>query len=251
MDVSYAFEDGSTPVFYSKPIPRGTIISNFRGSFTPDTGCPVSFPMPLSSLVLAEIAIDVAYLADLLNKASNNQKIDGHAFQEAVLLLCYRLVNESAIKERGNEKDVDRLCQLTLISFLTMLLLEYGQSPLRYGLLSRKLKAAIEQTACLDTNVRLLLWCNFVGGVALFTPSDDSWMRPLICRICVQLKLTNWAEVRQILISFAWIKSIHDKPGKALWDTMMKRATGGGGTDGVSTTGQESPTSSTSFSTTS
>ena len=182
--------------------------------------------MTLTSPILADIALDVAYLADLINRTCKQRKLNGHDFQEAVLLLCYRLINFCPINEPGAVNDLDRLCQLTLITFLTTLLLEYGRNPARYNLLSGNLGTTMRQTTCLGTNASFVLWCIFVGGIAVFNADDDQWMWPLLSRICQQCELSSWAEVRDILISFAWIKPIHDKPGKALWETFTDSSKG-------------------------
>jgi hypothetical protein len=150
--------------------------------------------MTLTSPILADIAIDVAYLAELINKICKQRKLDGYDFQEAVLLLCYRLVHFCPIDEPRATNDLHRLCQLTLITFITTLLLEYGRNPARYNLLSGNLGITMRQTTILGTNASFVLWCIFVGGIAVFYEDDDQWMQPPLSRICRQLEVSSWAE---------------------------------------------------------
>ena len=187
--------------------------------------------MTPTSPIIADIAINVACLAERINKTSKQRKLDGYEFQEAVLLLCYQLVHFCPIDEPSVTNDLDRLCQLTLIAFITTLLLEYGHNPARYNLLSGNLATTMMQTAISGTNASFMLWCIFVGGITVFHRDDDEWMRPLLSRICQQLELSSWAEVRDVLMSFAWIKSIHDKPGKVLWETFTDGSKGHTGGD--------------------
>ena len=61
------------------------------------------------------------------------------------------------------------------------------------------------------------------GGISLFTASDYGWSRPLLLSNLTSCGMEGWDQIKVVLDSFMWIGMVQDKPGKALFDSMIAR----------------------------
>lgn len=68
---------------------------------------------------------------------------------------------------------------------------------------------------------QIIIWLLTVGGISIFTTSDDTWLKHSLQEHIVICKLKSWSEMRGILKSFMWIDLLHDKPGKDIFDSIL------------------------------
>ena len=67
-----------------------------------------------------------------------------------------------------------------------------------------------------------MLWLLMVGGISIFSASDDAWLKGVLKVQVTLCHIRSWNEVREILKSFIWISPLHDTLGKAIFDSVWK-----------------------------
>jgi hypothetical protein len=67
-----------------------------------------------------------------------------------------------------------------------------------------------------------MLWLLMVGGISIFSASDDAWLKGVLKVQVTLCHIRSWNEVREILKPFIWISPLHDTLGKAIFDSVWK-----------------------------
>ena len=162
---------------------------------------------------------DITTFSHLLDQNPARFGLTPSTFQGALILFAYRLLHIYPLANPPDNVLEDAL-HLTALGFLTTILFEYGRLHVRgYDLLSNRLRNAISS---LMTTIKLkdqpaLLWILFAGGIALFGPEDEAWLRPCILSTLSTLRVESWEEGVEIIGRLPWIHAIHDRPGLVLW----------------------------------
>jgi hypothetical protein len=217
-DIALALRRGTATHFHVAHITHSIIlyglaeISELRGSRKGLLGLTGLAPE------LRELAIDTVNLTSLLSNKSQSHRLDPCGFEEALISICCRLIGVHPIGSSQPIDQLDELCQLSMIAFMASLLLEYSRQSSSYELVSEKLGIALRRVSQTDSHDETMLWCLFIGAIAVFDLQEDRWLRPLLSKTCARIHLHSWTEVRSVLVSFCWIDAVHERLGKAVWD---------------------------------
>ena len=68
----------------------------------------------------------------------------------------------------------------------------------------------------------IMLWLLMVGDLSRSTTLDDKWLKDSLQEHLDICHVKSWNELRDILKSFMWISSLHDKPGKDILDYVLE-----------------------------
>ena len=179
---------------------------------------------------LPSVMLSVVSFASLLNGREREErtKLDPLIYTESLVWL-YRLVEVSPLRQppsMSEGPDVD-VAHLAMLAFMTTLLPKYGRDDSNH-LIADHLERAIQDLHVTspdtqDSGLLLLLWALFIGGVSVLKRKDHQC---LILEICERLELHDWPAVRRQLCGFPWIYTLHDLPGRRLWEDAQRRSIG-------------------------
>jgi hypothetical protein len=215
------------------------------------TGCPTLFPNDAiapanyvssdsrvireqllgTSSRLSSIMLSVVSFAGLLNgrERKGRTKLDPLSYTETIVSLLYRLIEVAPLRQPRPLLGglYDDVTHLAMLAFMTTLLPEYGHNDSSYLLLSDSLESAIQNlhftsAETQDSGSSLLLWALYIGGVSVLKRKDHRW---LILDTCERLDLHDWPAVLRQLCGFPWIHTLHDVPGRSLWEGAQRRST--------------------------
>ena len=179
---------------------------------------------------LSQIMLSVVSFASLLNsrEREGQTKLDPLSYTETLVSLLYRLIEIAPLGKPRSKSGVlcDNVAHLAMLAFMTTLLPEYGRDDSSH-LLSDFLESAIQDlhgtsADTQDSGFSLLLWSLFIGGVSVLKRKNHQW---LILETCERLDLHDWPAVRHQLCEFPWIHTLHDVPGRCLWEDAQRRST--------------------------
>jgi hypothetical protein len=162
---------------------------------------------------LLSIMLSVVSFAGLLNgrEGKGQTKLDPLSYTEAIVSLLYRLIEVAPL---GQPQPLlgglyDDVTHLAMLAFMTTLLPEYGHNNSSYLLLSDSLESAIQNL-------------HVIGGVSVLKRKNHRW---LILDTCERLGLHDWPVALRQLCGFPWIHTLHDDPGRSLWEDAQRRST--------------------------
>ena len=179
---------------------------------------------------LSSVMLDVASFASLLNgrEREGRTKLDPLSYTELLVWLLYRLIEVAPLGQKRciSAGLYDDVAHLAMLAFMTTLLPKYGRDDSSH-LLSERLDSAVQDLDVTsadhqDSELSLLLWTLFIGGVSVLRHKDH-WR--LILEICERLDLYDWPAVQGQLCEFPWIHTLHDAPGQCLWEDARRRST--------------------------
>lgn len=64
-------------------------------------------------------------------------------------------------------------------------------------------------------------WFFMIGAVALFTESDNHWLRPKLKAHLDNAGITSWAEMQTVLNSFLWVHVTHESLGQVIFTSLI------------------------------
>lgn len=222
LDVELALQTGLSPLFCSDAVVPATGIS---GSSRILQKQPLSTASRLSCIMLSLVSF-----ATLLNGKDGEvrTKLDPLNYTETLVWLLYRLMEFAPL---GQPRFIsggfyDEVSHLAMLAFMTTLLPEYGHGDSSH-LLSDRMESAIQGLHVTSSTTResalpLLLWALFIGGISILKREDH---RCLILEICLRLDLYDWAAILCQLREFPWIHTLHDVPGRCLWEDAQRWTT--------------------------
>ncbi len=179
---------------------------------------------------LSSIMLSVVSFASLLNsqEREGQTKLDPLNYTETLVWLLYRLIDVAPLGQPHPMLGglYDDLAYLAMLVFMTTLLPNYAGDDSNH-LLSDRLESAIQDLHVTsadtqDSGFPLLLWTLFIGGVSVLKRKDYRW---LILETCERLNLYDWPAVHHRLCGFPWIHTLHDVPGRCLWEDAQRRST--------------------------
>lgn len=185
--------------------------------------------LPSTTPRLSRIIFSVVSFASLLNsrEREGRTKLDPLTYTETLVSLLYRLIEVAPLGQpRSMSEGVyDDVIQLAMLAFMTTLLPKYGYDD-SSCLLSDRLESAIQDLQVTsadsqDGGSSLILWALFIGGVSVLKLKDH---RRLILETCERLDLSDWPPVHRQLCVFPWIHTLHDIPGRCLWEDSQRRS---------------------------
>ena len=221
LDVELALQTGSPTLFRSDAVVPAKDISG-DSRFIKDQ-------LPSTASRLSRIMLSLVSFASLLNgrEREGRTKLDPLTYTETLVSLLYRLIEVAPL---GQPRSMlgglyDDVVHLAMLAFMTTLLPKYG-SDVSSHLLPNRLESAIQDLHVTSADTQnsgfsLLLWALFIGGVSVLKRKDH---RSLILETCERLDLYDWQAVRRQLCAFPWIHTLHDVPGRCLWEDAQRRS---------------------------
>ena len=215
LDVELALQTGLPTVFRSDAVVPTNGVSG--------DSCVIKEQLLSTTSRLSRIMLSVVSFASLLNgrEREGRTKLDPLSYTETLVSLLYRLIEVAPL---GQPRPMlgglyDDVTHLAMLAFMTTLLPEYGRDD-SCNLLSDRLESAIQDLHVTsadtqDSGFPLLLWTLFIGGASVLKGKDH---RCLISETCERLELYDWPAVRRQLCGFPWIHTLHDVPGRSLWE---------------------------------
>lgn len=171
----------------------------------------------------------------------HNAVKDLHAFS-CLSNLAYQTTRKLA-QETYNEMMISIFYRLTHLSFENDLL----QEVIRSGLLAfasaifmqrqfmeqpydRVLKlynhalSKLRKATDVDLPIPMVLWLTMLAQlVAHVEPSHTDWKRIWLDETVSRAGISSWSQAREMLKSVAWVDFIHDRPGKAIFESAVLR----------------------------
>ena len=221
LDVELALQTGSPTLFRSDAVvPANGVSGDFR--YTKDK-------LPSTASRLSRIMLSVVSFASLLNgrEKEGRTKLDPLSYTETLVSLLYCLIEVAPLGQPRSMSGglYDDVVHLAMLAFMTTLLPKYVRDDSNH-LLSDRLESAIQDLHATSANTQdsgfsLFLWALFIGGVSVLKRKDH---RRLILETCERLDLCDWPAVRRQLCVFPWIHTLHDVPGRCLWEDAQRRS---------------------------
>lgn len=181
-------------------------------------------PITCACASTREVLGDLLSVCAILNE-SPQARLDPYDFQEILISVCYRLLCVFQLGDallQQAQRDDDRAIQTGLLSLVTTILFQYGNSRrISYRLLAGNLRHAIQNQLDTKTSAYICVWMCFVGGVSVLDNEDDRhWLTSTLRGLIRELDVTSWTGVQRIILLFPWIRAIHDKPALVLWTSL-------------------------------
>jgi hypothetical protein len=167
---------------------------------------------------LRDILYDITSISQILE--ARLTKFDPFDFQEIIISVLYRLLHLFPLAESVPRTQVDRLCFLALLSFMSTMVFQPSlHEKLRYKLLTEKLYfSLIEASTFAVVDETVLFWILYIGGISGLRYTDMTWLKPRIKAITSSLGIYDWSGAREKLCRYPWISVFHDQPAQQLWN---------------------------------
>ncbi|KAI1374524.1 hypothetical protein F4677DRAFT_425311 [Hypoxylon crocopeplum] len=225
LDIELALETGS-PLFRSDIVPVNTVSGDLR---------VIKQQLPSTAPKISHVMLDVVNFSSLLNsrEREGGTKLDPLNYAEMLISLLYRLIEVTPL---GQPPSVSgevhgEVGPLAMLAFMTTLLPEYVRGQSGYFFLSNRLESAIRDlhATCADSQDSrlsiLLFWALFISGISVLKPKDDPWLLLDILEASERQDLHDWSAVHHQLCELPWIHTLHDLPGRCLWEDAQRRGT--------------------------
>ncbi|KAJ4301407.1 hypothetical protein N0V90_003499 [Kalmusia sp. IMI 367209] len=166
---------------------------------------------------------DVTVFVNTLNTIDKMSRLDPLDFSEQAFSLIHRLINFAPLQGQRPTNQIEDLLQLVLLATMTTALPNYTADQVRYDLLAKQVRRAIQQyVATTNEDRNLLLWALFIGRISILHDDDDTWIMPSIREICKNLNVTAWPQVQKVLRQYSWIHILHDKTAIKIWESVKR-----------------------------
>lgn len=142
-----------------------------------------------------------------------------------VTILCYRLLLYSPAVYTP-KVDFFEVCRLGVQIYLQTLVFGFPSCRMFCTVLIRKLQSYVKHISSRTTGGEelpreMLLWLMFLGGIITQDRSTRSWFVSLLPHIAGQLRLHSWDDIKEVLVKFLWIETIHEQLCKDLWGEVI------------------------------
>ncbi|KAH7627516.1 hypothetical protein B0T09DRAFT_347131 [Sordaria sp. MPI-SDFR-AT-0083] len=209
---------------------------------------------------LSQILSDVLSITTLLNSPYLNFRFDPHTLQEFLVSVGCRLIRFRPLSyyqpqtQKGKrppppqtkQTRIESAIHLGLIALTTTLFLQFGRRRfLRYELVRDCMTTLISDwdyhsTSPSNTSEnpadsvekQTLLWLLHIGGISVLAgPEEQKWLAPKVQELAWGVMgVLEWEGtgthggcgmgVKEYLLRFPWVNSLHSEPGKAMWDSL-------------------------------
>lgn len=214
LDLRISLKSGSIPLFFT-----GHNISwdTYLASRDKPSTSLVQPACKMADFRLQNVWLDLREFVNAINLAhQTGRNLSTDLFQETLISLHYRLQCLTY-----SIQDVQEVFRLSMLALSTSMLLKNDGDEFRCVLLAEPLRTALQLMQC-SINIdelKFALWLLVVARVsALDSPEDSCWLKEKLFTTSQALGLTSWKETRLILKSFIWIDTMHDEPGKMIFD---------------------------------
>jgi hypothetical protein len=136
---------------------------------------------------------------------------------DTMALVMYRLLQMGFETASGDE-----VILLGLLSLCYNIFLQWCDGKLAYLHFPSTYKnCLLDPQLTSSCASQIIIWLLMVGGISIFTASDDRGLKHSLQEHVVICKVKSWGEMRDILKSFKWIDLLHDGPRKHIFDSIL------------------------------
>ncbi|KAI1443620.1 hypothetical protein F5Y02DRAFT_200806 [Annulohypoxylon stygium] len=171
---------------------------------------------------LHDVFVDISSLAWFLNRNTENGiKLDVDRYQNAVILIGYRLIHINPLSAPSLPNRFDNATYIGLLLFMASFLLSLSHRHPDLPILCKLTATLAHQNLTVTDDGEmedLLLWVLFLAGISVFRKMDP-WLVQRTQQIVRSSHLRSWDEVRRVFSrrSLPWVDSVHGNPGQRLW----------------------------------
>lgn len=161
-------------------------------------------------------------------------RLDPKDFIEACYSIQYELLSSGPAEDvtdgdfAYDNDELGNAFRLGAIIYMKEILREFTFSATGSRILVSKLRTSLSialLSEASSTSLALLLWVLFMGGVASIKNGlDKKLFVTHLVRLCIDLEIDEWKDVKERLESILWIGKVLDKAGKALWEEIQLTA---------------------------
>ncbi|KIL95496.1 hypothetical protein FAVG1_00233 [Fusarium avenaceum] len=219
-DILFTMQQSRYPTFYRDHMPQLRNLLTSRGFILRRTSEAYSIQHGRLDSVLKESLFDIMGVCRLFNEHLEQKPLDVVEFQEALISICYRLLQFRTLNESRSRHDIQSAYHLGLMIFMVSVHWYNYQSRLaKPGHIAGRVK---EVRGMLDEHEdEFALWVLVLGGISVLGKDDRAWILSGLRDKASVLGVTTWNEARKCLVKFPWINVIHDEPSRKLWDEMF------------------------------
>lgn len=168
---------------------------------------------------------DVKIFTDTLCSIDDTSRLDPIDFSERAFILIHNLIDFAPLQGARSSNATNNLLQLSLLAIMTTALPNYTPDNLRYELLAKLMKGAIEHYfATTIEQCKFLLWSVFAGRVSVLHSDQDTWVIPLLAEIIRRLDIGSWDQLRSILGGYCWVHVTHDRVAIKIFEQSIAMA---------------------------
>jgi hypothetical protein len=166
---------------------------------------------------LQEAFSDAMGLCRLLSKHADEKPLDLLEFQEALVSICYRLLQFRTIGETRSKQDTQSTYHIGLSLFMMSIYFNNKQDRMaRPGLVKNLVKEALAFKK--EDEEEFKFWLLILGGISVPARDGSEWFVEKLQEQASLLGIVTWEQVKGCLARFPWMDGIHDKPSRKLWD---------------------------------
>ncbi|KAI1765462.1 hypothetical protein GGR53DRAFT_261179 [Hypoxylon sp. FL1150] len=229
-DIGMVLHRGSKPVFFNQttpgepfmPYPDLTPLLELRGT---STMASQNRTVVLLNDINGELSgawNTMSAFCSVANFAvESGQYISINTYLETMASVVYRLFNmhfePSSIKEA---------VRLGLLAFSTSVFLQWGQLGLSYTHLTSEFMGCLVKLVQPCASPQLMVWLMMVGAVSVLNIVDDVWLKSLLAANMGLSDIQSWDEMQDLLNQFMWVRLVHDKAAKRVFDRLSSSTVG-------------------------
>ncbi|SPN99119.1 uncharacterized protein DNG_02154 [Cephalotrichum gorgonifer] len=223
VDLELALASGTRTLFGSQvsPLPEPPYVVPLTDRVRhPALPHPLGEASPVIQLAMADVLALCSY--------AGREQLGALQYQNLVLSLTQRLVDQAPLGGERPSHPLDDVCQLGLLAFMGTLFNQARNgrrscAALLSGLLRTRLDNFGGETtyATADGYIALQLWLLFIYAVSApefeLCCDPDLFVARRIRVLASALALETWESATAHLCLYPWVGAFHDEPGKQLW----------------------------------
>lgn len=177
-------------------------------------------------LIESNINLDLAQAWSFLKRFSltiNTASEHKRQFSKEFLLgamasVTYRLLHMNKFELTS----VNEVVRLGLLAFSSHIFLDWQGMRLKHTYFPHAFRKCLLECGLSGTlQPQVLLWLLIIGSMSVFSTSDNVWLAPRIQATIKLCEAHSWHELRKQLKRFPWIDILHDKLGRAIFETAI------------------------------
>lgn len=162
---------------------------------------------------------DVQDLSQLINDSHNSgQKVPELSLEELMTSIQSRLL----MLKFNDDNMFAELLRMSLLAFLTTVFWSFPGVKFKYPHLANQLRQVfLAFTPTTTGESYLFAWALMVGATSLFHDPDQTWLLQKLRPLIRDNLGRTWFDVQSNLRRIMWIDSIHDIPGKEVFNQFV------------------------------
>jgi hypothetical protein len=136
----------------------------------------------------------------------------------------YRLLAIRPLLHRNNPiKEIEEICRLGTLLFLSPFWRLLGQSPVRTAAISRNLMLVLRKSSAEWGELRpLLVWVLYFAAIETKDLAERSQYVSMLATIAMSMQLQQWDELMQVLKGVLWVEKVFAGSDGVIRDEVMQ-----------------------------